>query len=534
MSTSHAIEQVKTSARALLEQGKTDEAWDFFISALEAVLDKNREMELLIAKLRRERLGTKSERTDPGQLALLFEAMQAQPASPEPVDAESEARDDAALAAEIEAAEKAGEKKEGRARKDGPGWATENVARRVHRSKVPAARRKCKACKRPMKAMGEEVTRRLEYVPGHFVEHEHRLEKLACGRCKEGVSVAPAPVQVLPRSAADASVLAHVVVSKHADHVPLHRLSRIFARSGVHLPVSTLCDWVAGVGELIEPLVARLEERVLGAFLVRTDATGLKVLDPASPDNIERGSIWAYVGDDKDVLFKYTETGEGATGPWKLLAGRTGYVQADAANVHDRLFNGKAASSVEIGCWAHARRRFVALQDMDCRVAYPLLLIARMYRIEHLGDALKCDAPQRAALRQERTAPVLEKLRRWLSATAESEPPSSDLAKASRYVLNHWEALTRFLDDGRIDPDNNLCEQQLRGVALGRKNYLFAGSHDAARRAAAIYSLVRTCAQHGVPVLEYFTEVLRRLGNGWPVNRLDELLPHAWTAAKPT
>lgn len=527
MSTSHALQQVRTSAQALLEQGKADEAWDLFIAALEALLDKNRDLELLVAKLRRERLGKKSERLDKAQLALLFEAMQQQPAMEEPADGETEARDDAALDAEIEAAERAGEKPQGRARKDGPGWAAENVERRMHQAKVPTARRKCKACKRPLSVIGQEVTRRLEYVPGHFVEHEHRLEKMACGRCKEGVTTAPAPAQVLPRSAADASVLAHVVVSKHADHVPLHRLSRIYARSGVHVPVSTLCDWVAGVGDLIAPLAERLEKRVLAATIVRTDATGLSVLDPKSPDNIERGSIWAYIGDDKDVLFKYTETGEGVTGPWKLLAGRTGYVQADAASVHDRLFNGKVASATEIGCWAHTRRRFVALMDTDCRVAYPLTLIRRMYRLEDLADARRCDVDGRAQIRKERTVPVLEKLHRWLVTTHANEPPRSDLAQASKYALNHWQALTRFVEEGRVDLDNNLCEQQLRDIALGRKNFLFAGSHDAARRMAATYSLTRTCAQHGVPPLPYFTEVLRRLGHGWPVNRLDELLPHA-------
>jgi hypothetical protein len=345
------------------------------------------------------------------------------------------------------------------------------------------------------------------------------------------VTTAPAPAQVLDRSAADASLLAHVVVSKYADHVPLHRASRIYARSGVDIPVSTLCDWTAGVGGLVLPLVDRLETRVLRAFVVRTDATGLKVLDPQSPNNVQRGSIWAYVGDDRDVLFKYTETGEGGTGPWKLLAGRKGYIQADAASVHDRLFNGQVAGAVEVGCWSHGRRRFEALQDVDCRVAYPLKLIARMYRVEHLADARGLDPPARAELRKERTAPILDKLHRWLVATRAAEPPSSDLAKAGRYVLNQWRALTRFVEDGRLSPDNNNCEQQLRDIALGRKNYLFAGSHAAARRAAALYSLTRTCAQHGVPPLPYFTHVLRELAAGWPASRLEELLPHAWKAA---
>jgi transposase len=458
---------------------------------------------------------------------MLDEAGEAQPADPQ-----EEAREDAALTAEIEAAEQESGPAGGRRRKGGAGWSTRGVERRVHRVAVPAAERTCRGCGKPMKPIGEDVTRRLEYVPAHFVVHEHHLEKVACGTCKDGVTVASAPPQVLERSAASASLLAHVAVSKHADHVPLHRLRRIYARSGADIPVSTLCDWTAGVGDLIAPLVERLEQRVLEATIVRTDATGLKVLDPQSPDNIVRGSMWAYVGDDRDVLLRYTETGEGATGPWKLLAGRTGYVQADAHSVHDRLFDGRAASAIELGCWAHGRRRLEALKDTDCRVAWPLKLIARLYRIEHLADARHLNHDARKKLRQERAPPVLAKLKRWLAATHGSEPPASDLAKAAGYLVNQWKALTRFLEDGRVSLDNNTCEQQLRDVALGRKNYLFAGSHDAARRGANIYSLTRTCAMHGVAPVPYFRDVLQKLADGWPTERLEELLPDRWALAR--
>lgn len=271
------------------------------------------------------------------------------------------------------------------------------------------------------------------------------------------MTTAPAPPQVLARSAAGASLLAHVVVSKYADHTPLHRLSRIDARSGAAIPVSTLSDWAAGVGDLVGPVVERLAERVRAAYIVRTDATGLKVLDPQSPENIQRGSVWALIGDDRDVLFRYTPTGAGATGPWEFLAGRTGYIQADASNVFDRLFDGQAAAAVELGCWAHGRRRLVALQDTDCRVAYPLKLIGRLYRIEHLADARQLTPAARAELRQARARPVLEQLQRWFVVTQQSEPPSTDLAKAAAYALNHWRALTRFVEDGRVSLDNNLC-----------------------------------------------------------------------------
>lgn len=525
-----ALQQVRESAQAMLREGKTEETWEFLLSALEAVLVKTHELELLVAKLRRAWGGTKSERIDPAQLKLLFEELLRQGSQEAPVDPEAEAKQDAELDREIEAAEQAAPDAQKNARKTGPGWQTRGVERRTHKVAVPEAKRTCEQCGRKLKPLGEDVTRRLEYVPGHFVEHEHHLEKYGCGTCKEGVTTAPAPPQVLKRSAADASLLAHVAVSKFADHTPLHRLSRIYARSGAEIPVSTLSDWMAGVGDLVEPLVDRLCERILQAYVVGTDATGLRVLDPTSPENIQRGSIWVLLGDNRDVVFRYTKTGEGESGPWKFLAGRNGYIQADAANIFDRLFNGKAASAIELGCWSHGRRRLVALQDTDFRVAYPLKLIGRLYRIEHLADARQLVPEARAELRRERSQPTLEKLKRWFVASSAAEPPSTDLAQASAYVLNHWDALTRFLEDGRLKPDNNIVEQQLRDIALGRRNYLFAGSHDAARRAANIYSLMRTCAQYGIPPLPYFTDVLRKLGAGWDADRLDELLPHSWRA----
>lgn len=523
-----ALRQIRESAHALLAQGKVEETWELFLAALEAVLVKNRELELLVAKLRRERLGTKSERLDPAQLALLLEALGEQ-AGPEAVsDPEAEAREDAELDRQIEQAEQAPPDAPRKPRKAGPGWQTRGVERQVHHVEVPPAARTCADCGCAMKRIGEDVTRRLEYVPAHFVEHEYHLDKYACGRCKEGVTTAPGPPQVLERSAADASLLAHLVVSKFADHTPLHRLSRIYARSGAELPVSTLADWTAGVADLVAPLVERLAARVRAASIVRTDATGLRVLDPQSAANIQRGSIWAYIGDDRDVLFRYTPTGDGATGPWEFLKGRTGYIQADAATVFDRLFDGQVATAIELGCWSHARRRLVALQDTDYRVAYPLKLIGRLYRIEHLADARQLRPEARAQLRQERSTSVLERLQRWFLGTRASEPPSTDLGKAAGYALNHWAALTRFVADGRVSLDNNLCEQQLRDIALGRKNYLFAGSHDAARRAAVLYSLMRTCAQYGVPPLLYLTDVLGKLARGWATARLEELLPHRW------
>ena len=485
------------------------------------MLQQSSALELLVAKLRMAGIGKRSERTNAEQLALLLEELLKQAPQPD-VNPEAEAREDAALTQEIEQAESASPTPR-RARQS---WRTSaQVERKVHTHDVPETAQQCVTCGRAKRCIGHDDRQLLAYVPAQFVVHEHRLQKYACGSCKDGVTTADAPTSLLDQRSADASLLAHVVVSKYADHTPLTRLAGIYARSGATIAVSTMSDWVAAVADQVAPIVDVLAQRVQRAHVIGTDATGLKVLDPTSAAHTEHGTIWCYVGDGTDVVYTYAPTGEGATGPWEFLKGRAGYVQADAATVFDRVYNGQVGTAVEVGCWAHARRRMVELQPTDCRVAYPLQLIARLYRIEHLADAQQLSPPDRARMRQERSVPVLEKLQHALARAHLNEPPSSAFAKATRYVLNHWAALTRFLDDGRLLLDNTGTERQLRAVAVGRKNYLFAGSHEAARRAAVLYSLMRTCAQHGVPPLPYFTDVLRKLREHVPVN---DLLPDRW------
>jgi transposase len=247
-----ALREIRESARAWLAAGQVEATWEFFLSALDAVLLKNRDLERLVAQLRRARIGMKSERMDPAQLALLLATWLAH-REPAEVDPAAEAQADAALERAIEGAEQAPPRAERTRRPPGPGWPTRGVPRALHRVEVPEAERTCRGCGRAMTVIGEDISRRLECVPAHFVEHEYHRAKYACGTW----------------------------------------LSRIDARSGVEIPVSTLADWTAGVGDLVAPLVERLAQRGLAAAIVRTDATGLKVLDPQSPEPIQRGSIWA-------------------------------------------------------------------------------------------------------------------------------------------------------------------------------------------------------------------------------------------------
>jgi len=528
---SAALRQIREATDALVAEGRPAEAVEYSLSALAAVLDKVTELEGLLRRLRREQLGTRSERIPADQLALLLAGAPRLEGPEPPADRVAETQQDAVLEQAI-AAQRAARPNDGRPARRGRLWHARQIARQVHQVALPEAERRCGTCGRPQRRIGEDVTRRLEYVPAHFIEHEYHQAKYACGTCKVGVRRGTAPAAGLERSVADPSVLAQVVVSKFVDHTPLHRQHRIYGRSGVDISVSTLADWVAGVAERVAPLVEVLTDRVRHATVVRTDSTGLPVLDPTSPEHVERGTIWCYVGDDRDVVFRYTPTGAGASGPWEFLAGRRGYVQADAASVFDRLFTGQAASAIEVGCWAHARRKFVALVETDCRVAYPLQLIRRLYRLEELATVEGRDPGQRAALRGEHSVTVLDTLQRWLLTLHGTEPPGSELAKAVAYTLKQWIALTRFVADGRLALDNNVCEQQLRDLALGRKNFLFAGSHEAAHRTAVLYSLMRTCAQHGVPPLPYLTDVLRQLATESAPD-LRELLPDQWRRRQP-
>jgi len=362
-------------------------------------------------------------------------------------------------------------------------------------------------------------------VPAHFRVQEHHRVKYACGRCKDGVTTAPGPAKLIDKGLAGPGLLAHVAVSKYEDHIPLHRLSEMYARGGVELARSTLCGWVEAVAEEVQPVVERIWEKAQASHALQTDGSGLKVLDRDDPEGVRTGTLWCFVGDEKYVTFKYAPTGSGEDGPWKFLAGRDGYLQADAASVFDRLYNGAKAKATEVGCWAHARRKLHALKDTDVRVAYPLKLISQLYRVEDLADRRGLDAEAREQLRYERASPILERLDRWLQRTVLSEPPASALAKACGYCRNQWPALTEFVHDGLLPLDNNLCERQIRSLALGRKNYLFAGSDAGAERAAILYSLLRTAALAGIDTYAYLIKLLERLAAGWPQRRIDELLP---------
>jgi transposase len=495
------------------------------MAALSQLQSKNTELVLELAKLRRERIGRQSEKLDPAQLTLLLQLCAEIEGGTGETDDEDAA--DEPEEAETDTAEESEPSTPRRPRRRRP---RKELPRVRIDHELPKEERMCDECRIEMTVIRTEVSELLRLKPAYFEVEEHHRFLYGCPKCKEGVKTAPGPAKLIEKGLAAPSLLAHVVHSKFEDHVPLHRLSRIYGRAGADISVSTMSDWVRDVAEELRPIADRIWDQVVASHVVQADASGLKVLDRDDPAGIRKGTMWCYVGDHRNVVFRYGKTGKGEHGPWSHLAGREGYLQADASNLFDRLFNGQQASAIEVGCWAHARRRLYALKDTDPRVAYGLDLIAKVYRVEKDADVRGMSHEVRREMRERRSRPILDRLHAWLERTVAKEPPASVLHQACAYSLNHWKALTRFLEDGRLKPDNNGCERQIRSLALGRKNYLFAGSDAGAERAAILYSILRTCALHDVDGYAYLTDVLGKLAEGWPARRLDELLPPNWQA----
>jgi transposase len=513
-----SVERVGEELRGLAANGKSDEALEMAIGLLTKLFSENQSLQLRVMKLLHERYGRSSERVDSAQLCLLLgelteEAMQ---------QAHAEPQEEL-----VGAGERSDKPKE---KKPGHGWNKLPKDLPVEKVVLPLddAQRLCE-CGHPRHVIGHAMTQELDYLPGSFLLRLLCQEKGACRRCEDGVVTAAAPDKVIEGGRPGPGLLSHILTSKYADQSPLSRLRRVYLRAGIDIPVSTLSDWVKAAAEVIEPIAKRIREQVLEAHVVQTDATGLRVLDKERKPAIAKGTVWAYVGDGEKVAFDYTPTGEGEH-PRRFLEGRIGWVQADAASVFDALY--VSGKMVEAGCWAHGRRRFHAQMDRDRRAAKMVSLIGELYQIERQAGTDGMSTEERLTLRKERAPPLLDEIKRQCADICQRDPPKSDMAKAAAYVLNHWTALTRFLDDGRLKLDNNDVERALRTVAIGRKNYLFAGSHEAARRAAVIYTVLGTCRLVDVDPSAYLTDVLKKLAGRWPARRLDELMPARWKAAQ--
>ena len=390
------------------------------------------------------------------------------------------------------------------------------------------AEKHCSTCQQDLRPIGEESSERYEYIPAQLTVIEDICKKYACA-CT--VKTATKPPQPIEKSTAGASLLAQVIVAKTADHLPLHRQEKIFERHSVEISRKTMCGWLAQCADLLKPLYATAKEVLFQSKVIGTDDTSVKVLDAKLPF-ARTGRIWPYCG-DKDhpvVLYDYTATRERA-GPEEFLKGYRGHLQADAYGGYDAFFKDPARGLIEVGCWAHARRYFhKALESDQGRMGPALLLIAQLYRTEK--DARGLPPEERLRLRQLQSQPILKKLQEYLLEIQTEVLPKSPEGRAVRYTLKHWTALTRYAEDGDLEIDNNATERVIRGVAVGRNNWVFLGSDQGGKTAAVLRSFVASCDRVGLDPYAWFKDVLGRIA-AHPITRLDELLPHNWAPAQP-
>jgi transposase len=481
------------------------------IATLVEQLDRQqREIELLKQKLDqlcRRMFGSKSEKVDPRQLSLLLGSLG--------VAVEKPLEDDACEIPRVV-----------RTRRPSGGRRPlpKNLPRRRTVIDPPEEEKVCGGCGKAKVLIGSKLTEKLDYVPASFWIEETERRCFACPECQEGVVAGDSPVQAVEKGLAAAGLLAQVVVAKYADHLPLNRQERIYARHGVDLSRSTLCDFVAEAAKALEPIRAELKRQVLSSDYIQTDDTSVTVL--AETRGTFKGRVWTYLDPlAKQVVFDATPTHE-RDGPEAFLGGFRGHLQADAYAGYDALF--RSGRIVEVACWAHARRRFVEALPSDARAATIVSLIQRLYEVER--DAKGLDPGARQALRRDRSAPLLDELDQERKRLGTEVLPKSALGEALGYLNNQWDALQRFLEDGRLRVDNNGAEYQLRAVAVGRKNWMFAGSMNGAHRAALLYSLVQSCRLVGIDPFAYLRDVLIRVATH-PQSRIAELTPKGWAAA---
>jgi transposase len=423
------------------------------------------------------------------------------------------------------------------------------LPRRKRTVKVPEAQRICPRCGATLIVIGYRPSGEiLEFVPAHFEVIEEQREKLACPHCPEqGVVTAPSE-KVMERGRPGPGLLAHILVRKFVDSMPLYRQTQEYEREGVSLSPSTLGDWSAFGLDVLAPVARRIWERVVGSSYMRGDDTGMRVLDRDHPSGVKLGHIWAFVGADfaqtaadgaptQDatmlVTFHYAPTWK-AEHPQALLQDFTGYFQGDgyagyAAMLHDDDGEPIVPEARRLGCGMHIRAKFEkAAKAGDARAAVALAYFKAIYRVEQAckDEALPPDA--RKARRDEQSMPYVDELYKWIHELHPSLVPKTPLYVATQYAINQEAAWRRCFTDGRFEIDNGEVERRLRLVALGRKNYLFAGSEKGAERLAIAYTVFGSCNMNGVNPLAWATDVIGKLQDGWPQKRLDELLPDRW------
>jgi transposase len=478
----------------------------------------NDKLQHQLEQLLRRRYGPKGERIDPAQLLLFAREIlaQAEP-SPEPAPTPESAPPPTPRAP----------KKDGHGRRPLPA----SLPRRPVLHDVPPEQRTCPDCGGQRACIGQDVREQLEYIPASLVVLEHIRPKYACRACEAHVVIAERLPEPIEKGLPGPGLLAHVAVSKYADHLPLYRLEGIFKRSGVELSRSTMCGWMAAVAELLEPIVKRMQSLILTSRVVQNDDTTVPVQDH-SGQGIKTGRLWVSIGDHDHRYTVYTYTPDrSAAGPREIFKDFRGYLQADAYSAYDGLY--RSGAIVEVGCMMHARRKFYEARTGDPpRSHQALAWISLLYDVEREVKGRETEDYEafvalRHRVRAERSRPIFDKFHAWLEAELPKVLPKSAIAEAIQYAPNHWEALKRPLEAGFLELDNGACERAFKPVAIGRRNWLFAGSDKGGQTAAILMSLCTTCKDLEIDPQAYLRDVLDRISTH-PAKRIDELLPDRW------
>jgi transposase len=395
---------------------------------------------------------------------------------------------------------------------------------------VPEDEKTCSCCGGPKTRIGEDESRELDFIPARLEVKVHVLPKYACPKCRDGVASPPVPPKPIPGGIAGAGLVSFVITSKFADHLPLYRLEDILTRYGVFLSRSTLCDWVRNAALALEPLAELQKSLVLRSPILWTDDTPVTVLG-GKPLGSSKGRFWVYIGDAEHPYSVYDFTMSRARdGPAAFLKDYRGFLQADAYGGYDGIFLGSDGGIVEVACWAHARRKFFDARSNAPREANQVLeWVRQLYDIE---DRARDFMPAlRQVLRQLESVPILEGIKNYLDDLSRRILPKSALGKAITYARNQWEALRRYVSDGRLTIDNNVSERTLRLQAIGRKNWEFLGSADAGPRAAVLFTILAGAKRHRLEPWAYLRDVLLHVSAG--ETDLEPLLPDRWAANHP-
>lgn len=499
------------------------------------------EMKAAIDGILRRFYGPRSESFDPRQLLIFGEAM----ADTAPVDP---------AVVEAEVGETLLTRRTRNRHKHGRGKLPAHLPRIEVIHDLGDEQKNCPCCDAMRGCIGSDDSEQLEFIPASFKVIVHKRLKYACAACakdcrncdcKANITIADKPGQPIDKGLPGPGLLAHLITSKLGDHLPLYRLEGIFHRAGVSIARSTMCAWMLACGDLVKPLVELMANRVKQSRVIHTDDTTVKVQDANRKGTCRTGRVWCYLGDESNPydVFDFSPDRK-REHPQKFLDDFAGYLQADAYGGYDGIYTRQRSdgkNATEVACWAHARRKFFDAKETDIQGAGTMLrFIGRLYRIERaiqlrIEKRLKTgpDWPrdQRHAftrsIRQKRGVCVLAKIKTWLNAEKLFVLPRSKMGEAFTYTLNQWEALNRYVDAGCLNIDNNAAERALKRVAIGRKNWLFAGSDEAGRSHARLWTLIASAQRHGIDPQKYLMSVLAKIGQT-KLSELDQFLPDVW------